>query len=380
METIRARNVVVGAGVAGSAAAYHLARRGEPVLLLDRFPPGHARGSSHGASRIIRHSYADVNYARLMPRAYRLWHELEAEAGTPLLTRTGGVSASPPGCDYVDRVAASLAELGVAHGRMTGEEWNGANPSFRAPADAGVVFEPDAGMLAASKCLSVLRARCLRGGVEERRGSPIDGIDLESTRPVLVGDGVRIEAERVIVAAGSWASRLLPGLGSVLTPTRQRVLYFRADDPVYGVGRLPVFIWLGAEAGDAYYGMPDVEGRGVKVARHFGPPTNPDVADEAVDEAYVETVRGFLRGFLPGLARAPVAATETCLYTMAPGEEFLVGAWPGRGDVLVASACSGHGFKFGILVGEVLADLATGATPAAGTERWGASLSATVGG
>lgn len=380
METIRARNVVVGAGVAGSAAAYHLARRGEPALVVERFPLGHARGSSHGASRIIRHSYAEANFARLMPRAYRLWQELEAEAGTPLLTRTGGVSASPTGCDYVERVAASLAEIGVPHRRMTPEVWNWKNPPFAIPSNASLVFEPDAGMLAARKCVGALLNRAGNRGAEIRKETGIDRIDLEGTRPVLVGDGVRIEAERVIVAAGSWAARLLPALRGALTPTRQRVLYFQADEPVYGVGRLPVFIWLGSEEGDAFYGMPDVEGRGVKVARHFGPPTDPEVADESVDDEYVESVRAFLRAFLPGLARAPVTATETCLYTMAPGEEFLVGAWPGRDDVLVASACSGHGFKFGILVGEVLADLATGATPAAGMERWGLSLKAAVGG
>ncbi len=109
METIEAPNVVVGAGAMGAAAAYHLARRGEPVLLVEQFAIGHDRGSSHGAARITRHSYADPRYARLMPAAFRAWRELEADAGESLYMRTGGVSFSPPGSDYAARVAASLA-------------------------------------------------------------------------------------------------------------------------------------------------------------------------------------------------------------------------------------------------------------------------------
>src|SRR5437868_13666697 len=113
METIEAKNVIVGAGAMGSAAAYHLARRGEPVVLIEQFALGHDRGSSHGAARIIRHSYADPRYARLMPEAFRAWKELEADAGEALYIRTGGVSFSPPGVDYVAKVAANLEELGV---------------------------------------------------------------------------------------------------------------------------------------------------------------------------------------------------------------------------------------------------------------------------
>src|SRR6266436_205209 len=115
MQHLHARNVVLGAGAMGSAAAYHLARRGEPVLLVEQFALGHDRGSSHGAARIIRHSYPDPRYARLMPEAFRVWRELEADAGESVYIRSGGVSFSPPGVDYVAKVAASLEELGVPY-------------------------------------------------------------------------------------------------------------------------------------------------------------------------------------------------------------------------------------------------------------------------
>ena len=155
MQRIETKHVVLGAGAMGSAAAYHLARRGEPVLLLEQFALGHDRGSSHGAARITRHSYADARYARLMTEAFQAWRELEADAGQPIYLRTGGVSMSPAGVDYVAQVAASLEQIGVPHRRMTGAEWNRAHPGFSVPATHDVVFEPDAGMLAAARAVAL---------------------------------------------------------------------------------------------------------------------------------------------------------------------------------------------------------------------------------
>src|SRR5947199_28206 len=117
MPDLHSPHVILGAGAMGCAAAYHLARRGQPFVLVEQFPLGHDRGSSHGAARIIRHSYADERYARLMPRAYRAWRDLEADSGRTLHVRTGGVSLSPSGVDYVAKVAASLEAIGCPHRR-----------------------------------------------------------------------------------------------------------------------------------------------------------------------------------------------------------------------------------------------------------------------
>src|SRR5215471_4440401 len=155
MEEIDAKHVVVGAGAMGSAAAYHLAQRGEPVVLIEQFALGHDRGSSHGAARIIRHSYADARYARLMPEAFRTWRELEADAGEALYIRAGGVSFSPPGVDYVAQVADNLEDLGVAHRRTSGREWSRRQAAFTLPEDYDVVFEPDAGLLAAARAVAL---------------------------------------------------------------------------------------------------------------------------------------------------------------------------------------------------------------------------------
>jgi sarcosine oxidase len=374
METIEARNIIIGAGAMGSAAAYHLAKRGEPVLLIEQFALGHDRGSSHGAARIIRHSYGDARYARLMPEAFRTWRELEADAGETLTIRTGGVSFSPPGVDYVAQVAANLSDLDVPHRRTSGREWNQRHPAFVLPEDYEVVFEPDAGLLAASRAvaLQVELAR-FHGGprMHVADETPVRHIDLDGPRPVVVTDSARIVAHRLIVSAGAWVKKLLPGLPVDLRATRQQVLYFRPKDPTpFRLGRFPVFIFMPAAEHDVFYGMPEFLGLGVKVARHAGPEIDPDLEDRTVGEEYRSIVRRFLRDHIPLLADAPIDFTEICLYTLAPEEQFQVDFLPGRSDVVVASPCSGHGFKFSCLIGRVLADLATTGMSGLAIETW----------
>jgi sarcosine oxidase len=361
MTTTRSKNVVLGAGAMGSAAAYHLARRGEPVLLVEQFGLGHDRGSSHGAARITRHSYADPVYARLMPQAFAAWRTLEADAGETLYLRTGGVSFGPPDVSYVEQVASSLASLGVAHRQMRGDEWNAVQPAFRLPDEFDVVFEPDAGMLKAARALAVEVELARRLGPDTRvlENTAVQRIDLEAGRPTLVTDAGVIEAERLIVTAGAWNARLVPQMAKRLQPTRQSVFYLRPNDPEpFALGRMPVFIFKGPGDLDAFYGMPSALGLGVKVARHGGPDFDPDQPDRAVDAADFGPVLDFLLQCLPDLADATIDKTEVCLYTMAPGDHFQADLLPGRKDVVVASPCSGHGFKFSCLIGSILADLA----------------------
>jgi sarcosine oxidase len=354
--------LILGAGAMGSAAAYQLAKRGETVTLLEQFAVGHDRGSSHGSARITRHSYADLFYARLMPEAFRAWRQLEADAGENFYLRTGGVSFGPPDGDYVAQVAESLQAIGVPFRRMSGRQLNRAFPAFQARDDSDVVFEPDAGILAAGRIVraQVALAKELGGDrttlVENCR---VSRIDLEGDRPAVITNEGVFTAERLIVTAGAWTPTLVPDWPVVLTPTRQQVLYFRPADPtLFQPGRFPVFIYKGVEDIDAFYGMPEYDGCGVKAARHHGPATDPDRPDTVVGEAYQGLIRDFLAGCLPALAVAPIERTEVCLYTVAPEEKFQIGSPAGRSDIVVASPCSGHGFKFAALIGRVLADLA----------------------
>lgn len=360
--------VVIGAGAVGTAAAYHLARRGAGVALVEQFAVGHDRGSSHGPSRIIRYSYADPLYARLMSEAFRCWLDLEADAGETLYFRTGGVSLCPPGLDYVDRVERSLIGLGVPHRRLTGAELRRLAPAFRVSDDEQVIHEPDIGILPAGRIVALNVGRAAHHGGGRFRlleGFAVERIELEGERPVVVAANQRLEADRLIVAAGPWLARLVPALGVRLEVTRQSVFHFRPADPApFAVGRLPVFIRKREVGHEAFYGLPDFAGSGVKAAlHHVGAGVDPDAVDRGIAGDDERRVRDCLE-ILPNLAEAPVERSHVCLYTVGPNEDFVVGPLPSRPEVVVASACGGHGFKFSQLVGRVLADYAlNGGTP-----------------
>ena len=299
-----------------------------------------------------------------MPAAFRAWRELEADAGEALYIRTGGVSFSPPGVDYAAQVAASLEELGVPHWRGSGREFSAATAGLRAARRTPTWSSSRTpGLLAAARAVAVQVELARRHGGPDDDGPRPDsrpGDRPGGRRPVVLTDTARIVADRLIVAAGAWVKRLLPDLPVPVRVTRQQVLYFRPADPApFQIGRFPVFIYKGAGEEDAYYGMPDFLGLGVKAARHAGPEVDPDIHDPAIAEDYRSTVRDFLRGHIPALADAEIIRTEVCLYTVAPDDAFAVDFLPLRPDVIVASPCSGHGFKFSCLIGRVLADLAT---------------------
>ncbi len=309
-----------------------------------------------------------------MPDAFRAWKQLEADAGRPLYVRTGGISFSPKDVDYTSNVAANLEAGGIPFRRMTGKELKRSLPQFGMPDDYDVVFEPDAGFLCASACVQA-QARLARefGGdrttiLEETK---VESIDLDGPRPVLKGDGWQIEAERLIVTAGAWTPQLVPSLKSLLTPTHQQVLYLQPEDPnAYAIGRFPVFIYKGHGEHNAFYGFPPHLGMAFKVARHGGPKIDPDAKDRSIGDEYRAIIRKFLAENIPGMADRPIVHEEVCLYTMAPDEAFQVDFLKGRSDVVVASPCSGHGFKFACLVGRVLADLATSGTTEIDRSAW----------
>ena len=226
MSARHVKNLILGAGAMGSATAYHLARRGEPVALVEQFALDHDRGSSHGLARIIRHSYADPEYARLMLQAYQGWRDLEADAGRTLYLRSGGVSVSPGSVDYVAQVASSLASIGVPHRRMSGREWNAVSPQFGVRPTDEVVFEPDAGVLLAASAISSQIELARRGGAEILEKTLVRRIDLEADRPTVLLDEFELVADRLIVTAGAWTTGLLahPGSDSPSYPPASAVL------------------------------------------------------------------------------------------------------------------------------------------------------------
>ncbi len=350
----RVEIAVVGSGVIGSATARALAARGVPAVLLEQFDLGHARGSSHGATRIFRLAYPDPGYVRMAVSSREAWAQLEDDAGEELLVRTGGLDAGPG----ASSCAAALAESGVPHAWLETGEVSGRFPGIAARPGERMLFQPDAGVLLAGRAVAALQRVAVRDGAEVRARTPVLGIEPRSDGVVLRTPAGEIAAKVAVVAAGGWCGGLLAGAVSrvpQLTVTLQQVRYFA---PRAGGGAWPTLIDWSA-AGADWYVVPAVGGApGVKVATHVpgravDPRSGPfGEIDDAVEEAAARYVRERLAGLVPD-----GRAAETCLYTMTADEHFVLDR---EGPVVVGGGGSGHAFKFGPLLGEMLADLALG--------------------
>jgi len=348
--------IVVGLGAMGAAAARALSRRGYRVLGFDRFAPPHDRGSSHGDSRIIREAYFEgPAYVPLVQRAYLLWEELEREAGRTLLTRTGGMMIGPRDSAVVGGALRSALAHALPHEVLDADAIVARAPAFRPRADWVAVYEPNDGVLRPEAAIAAMHESARRHGARLRSNEPIVSWRAHD-------GGVRVTTARgtyaagaLVLAAGAWMPRLVPELP--LTVSRQLLFWFepvgarQAHDP----GICPISIWEHAP-GRCFYSFPRDE-RGVKVAiHHEGAAADPDTLDREVKPHEVEAVRALLHDHLP-FASGPLTHSAVCMYTNTPDEDFVLDRHPDHANVIVASPCSGHGFKFAPAVGEAISDL-----------------------
>ena len=339
--------VVIGGGVMGTAAAWALTRRGREVTLLEQFELGHKRGSSHGTSRIFRFSYHDPMYVGLAMEALPLWRELERESGRDLLTTTGGLDVG----EMVSTHAAALKTLGASFDVIDGAEAGRRFPFLSISAAEPVLFQPDAGIVAADVAVRALADSAAARGVDVRERTRAMALRVEGEEAAIETDDGALRARVGVVTAGAWARPLLAGAGIDIptTPTRETVAYFRIPDGIVP----PSMVEWSNPAIYALFSPPT----SWKVAEHHaGPVTAPD--DEGlVSQESVSRTSAWVAGRFPEADPRPHDA-ETCLYTNTPDEDFILER---RGPIVIGSPCSGHGFKFAPAIGERLADLATSA-------------------
>jgi len=354
--------VVVGVGAMGSAALYQLARRGVRVAGLERFLPGHDRGSSHGETRIIRLGYFEhPSYVPLLRRSYALWRELEAASGRTLLHTTGIAEIGPRNGELVTGTLAASRLHQLPHEILPAAETMRRFPAFKIPSEYVAVLQPDGGFVAVEPAIEAQVALAQAAGAELRTGVTVHSVASH-------GNGVRIgtsqgdiEAGTAIIAAGPWVGSLVPGLP--VRVTREVMAWFQPNDrTLFAADRFPVFI-LESRHG-MHYGFPLHGSPGLKVAKHHhrDQTVDPDDFDRAVSAADEALIRAALAEHIPA-ANGPLAAAKTCLYTVTPDHDFIIDRQPEAPNIIVASPCSGHGFKFAPVIGEILAELATsGAT------------------
>lgn len=357
--TERYDSIVVGLGGIGSAAAYHLARRGKRVLGIEAFEQNHANGSSHGEHRIIREAYfEDPHYVPLIKRAYTLWSELESESGRDLLRITGGLLLGDEQSDVVVGSIESARQHNLEYELLTSQQVADRFPGFRLADDQVAVFEPNAGYLRPEECVTAHL-----DGARQR------GADLRFNEPVLSWDsgdaGVRVtteqavyEADNLVIAAGPWAGELLGDLELPLTVIRIVNAHFDStSDETFDESHCPIYIFKVPEG--QYYGFPHIAGSGLKLGRHDRiEPTTARTINRDIEAWEVEELRDLLDRYMPG-ASGEVLKTLTCMYTMTPDENFILDVHRNHPNVAYGCGFSGHGYKFASVIGEILADLAS---------------------
>lgn len=359
--------IVIGLGAMGSATLHHLAELGTRALGIERFRAGHTQGSSHGDSRIIREQYFEHPlYVPLVQRAYELWEKLEEQSGAHLMTITGGLMIGPPDGMVVAGTIRSATTHHLPYDVLDSREVTARYPAFRLAKGLVAVLDPHCGFLDPEACNAAHIGAARRAGAEAHFEERVIGWKPD-------GSGVRVDtsagsyfADRLLLSAGAWTSQLVDDLKLPLTVERQVAFWVEpgTGSELYDQSRFPIYAYE-FTPGLICYGFPRLT-RGVKVSiMHDGETAlTPEGIRRIVSENEINAVRMALEPVLPDLSRAPMLENAVCLFTNTPDHDFIIDFHPEYPQVLISSPCSGHGFKFASVIGEIQADLLMGRAPA----------------
>jgi sarcosine oxidase len=361
------RVAVVGAGVFGAWTADHLSRAGHEVTLIDAWGPAHSRASSGGESRMTRAAYGkDDVYTRMATDSLQEWKALSSVGDLPLFHPTGVLFMFQNEQPFAAESLATHRQLGLPTRRLERSELRTRFQGIHFDDIAFGILEPDFGVLMARRAVQTLVARFVAAGGRYLQAActAYEGGRAGELQALTLGSG-RIEADRFVIATGPWLGKMFPDVvGPRLFVTRQEV-YFFAPPPgvaVYQPG-LPSSIpgWADWNGGDIWYGMPDLEGRGFKVAfdKH-GPAMDPDTAERVPSAEGIAAARAYLGRRFPGLAKAPLSEARVCQYENSANGDLLIDRHPRWRNVVLVGTGSGHGFKHGPEVGRYAARLAAG--------------------
>jgi sarcosine oxidase len=360
LHTGRYDAIVVGVGGMGSATSYYLARRGKRVLGLERFGIPHTRGSSHGHTRIIRLAYYEhPSYVLLLRRAYELWREIQDKAGEQLLYITGSIDAGPPESWVFKGSWESCKLHDLPHEVLTGAELRRRYPGYRLPPEHLALVQPEGGFLAPERCIvSYVMAAQSLGAEIHAHEKVLEWVPLREGGVRVRTDRDTYEADRLVITAGAWNEKVLDVLGGLAVPERQVLAWLQPTRPEYFRPEIfPVFNLLVDEG--RFYGFPVHSVPGFKFGKyhHLEEATDPDEVDREVHDYDERLLRGFAERYFPD-GCGPTMDLQTCMFTNTEDNHFVIDLHPDYPQVSFASPCSGHGFKFASVIGEILADLA----------------------
>lgn len=351
--------IVLGVGAMGGAACYQLAKRGKRVLGLEQFSIPHEQGSSHGMTRIIRLAYYEhPSYVNLLRRAYELWYELEATVNEKLFYKTGSIDAGPEDSWVFQGSWRSCKEHDLPHEVLTGAELHRRFPGYNLPPTIMAVLQPDGGFLAPERCIVSYVTAAQALGAEIHGHEPVLGWEpyLDGFKVITTRD--EYHCDKLIVSAGAWAAKMIPELRDLTVPERQVLAWLQPNHPEYfQPGNFPVFNLLVEEG--RYYGFPQHGIPGFKFARyhHFEQVIDPDEFEREANDEDERTLREFCERYFP-FGVGPTMTLKSCIFTNTPDRHFIIDTHPAMNNLVIVSPCSGHGFKFVSVIGEIAADLA----------------------
>ncbi|KAI4886517.1 hypothetical protein NFI96_024885 [Prochilodus magdalenae] len=376
--------IVIGAGIQGSFTAYHLAKNKKKTLLLEQFILPHSRGSSHGQTRIIRKAYPEDYYSHMMEESYALWAQLESEAKVKLQRHTGLLVMGPEDGKDFQLIKSTVQRNKIPAVELQRHKFSQHIPNVNLTSGDAAFVETTAGVLYADKAVRaaqvfLLTFKTLNGlpwypemVFQEHGGVIKDGQKVVQIEPgsivtVTTGSGM-YRAKSLVITAGPWTNKVLSltGLQLPLKVVKINVCYWKEKVPgSYSVNkRFPCFIQLEPkEAEHDIYGLPSNEYPGLmKLCYHMGSKTDPDERDQQTDRSDVDMLRRYISRCFPGLVPEP-AVVESCLYTVTPDLQFVLDHHPTYSNIVIGAGFSGHGFKFGPVVGKVLSQLSMGQVP-----------------
>jgi len=352
---------VIGAGVFGAWTAWHLAKRKQRVLLIEAHGPAHSRASSGGETRIIRMSYgADEIYTQWSQNSLRQWKELFAETGERLFQDTGVLWLAGPDDATLQRSKGTLQSCGVNHEILERRELEKRYPQVNFDAVSRGLLEPESGVLLARRAVTRTVESALRLGAQLQIAQILPPRGAKKLEFIECSAGVRISAGSFVFACGPWLGKVFPDLlGTRIFPTRQEVFFFGTPpgDTRFAPPALPTWLFQA----DEVYGMPDIESRGLKMARDtHGERVDPDTQSRLVSREGAEWARSFVARRFPALKDAPIVETRVCQYENTSNGDFLIDRHPELSNVWLAGGGSGHGFKHGPAFGEYITAMILG--------------------
>jgi sarcosine oxidase len=358
---------VLGLGALGSAAVFQLARRGVRVVGFDRFAPPHPWGSSHGETRITRQAIGEGEHLTpIVQRSHALWREIEDATGSALFSQIGALIIAGPArtsfthvTDFFDNTLAAARRHGIAHARLDSGEIRRLYPQFCVRDDESAYYEPGGGYLHAESCVRAQLELAQRHGAELHVNERAAGFSTRAHDVMVETDNDRYAAKSLVVAAGPWLPELVnESLARCFRVYRQLQFWFAPENESFRPDLFPVFIWELSGRKQAIYGFPDIGGAGVKIAtEQYDEETTASRGDRIVHPRESALMHdSMVSPFLPGL-RANCLRASACLYTVTPDFGFVIDRHPDCERVIIASCCSGHGFKHSAALGEAIAEM-----------------------